>query len=102
AASGPAPAGAAPVTAPVMPGWCRRADEWLVLTEARNALGMEIRIGDRPALLAHPRLAESGVCFQQPIVAFALDHVPPRRPGGRHVARVGLRAVRAYLAARHL
>jgi hypothetical protein len=45
---------------------------------------MELWIGDRTTLLAHARLAESAVCFKEPIVTFALDDVLPGsiRTGG--------------------
>src|ERR1700730_1602292 len=52
---------------------CRRCDHRLVLTETRQALLMELRIGNRTTLFAHARLAESAVCFEEPIVTFALD-----------------------------
>jgi hypothetical protein len=45
------------------PGSCRRGDGRLVLVEARDAIGAKLRISDRSALLADPRLAESGVRF---------------------------------------
>jgi hypothetical protein len=48
-----------------------------VLTEARQALLMELWIGNRTTLLAHARLPESAVCFEEPIVTFALDDVLP-------------------------
>jgi hypothetical protein len=51
---------------------CRRCDHRLVLTEARQALFMELRIGNRTTLSAHARLAESAICFQEPIVTCAL------------------------------
>ena len=38
---------------------------------------MELGIGNRTTLFAHPRLAESTVCFEEPIVTFALDDVLP-------------------------
>jgi len=56
---------------------CRRCDHRLVLTETRQALFMELRIGNRTTLFAHARLAESAVCFEEPIVTFALDDVLP-------------------------
>ena len=56
---------------------CRRCDHRLVLTETRQALLMELRIGNRTTLFAHARLAESAVCFEEPIVTFALDDVLP-------------------------
>src|SRR5260370_39743011 len=56
---------------------CRRRDHGLVLTEARQGLFMELRIGDRTTLFAHARLAESAICFEEPIVTFALDDVLP-------------------------
>jgi hypothetical protein len=56
---------------------CRRCDHRLVLTETRQALLMELRIGDRTTLFAHARLAESAVCFEEPIVTLALDDVLP-------------------------
>src|SRR5580698_9914938 len=56
---------------------CCRCDHRLVLTETRQALLMELRIGDRTTLFAHARLAESAVCFEEPIVTLALDDVLP-------------------------
>ena len=56
---------------------CRRCDHRLILTETRQALLMELRIGNRTTLFAHARLAESAVCFEEPIVTFALDDVLP-------------------------
>src|SRR5258708_8866789 len=56
---------------------CRRCDHRLILTETRQALLMELRIGNRTTLFAHARLAESAVCFEEPIVTFALDDVFP-------------------------
>jgi hypothetical protein len=56
---------------------CRRCDHRFVLTETRQALLMELGIGNRTTLFAHPRLAESTVCFEEPIVTFALDDVLP-------------------------
>jgi Helix-turn-helix domain len=56
---------------------CRRCDHRLVLTETRQALLMELGIGNRTTLFAHARLAESAVCFKEPIVTFALDDVLP-------------------------
>jgi hypothetical protein len=38
---------------------------------------MELRIGNRTTLFAHARLAESAVCFEEPIVTCALDDVLP-------------------------
>jgi len=55
---------------------------WLVLIEARNTVLAELRIANRTALLEHPRLAKTAVRFQEPVVAFALDHILPRRPQG--------------------
>ena len=36
----------------------------------------------------HPRLAESVICLQQPLVLLALDHVLPRIPGLCYIARL--------------
>jgi hypothetical protein len=41
---------------------------------------MELRIGDRTALLAHARFTESGICLQQSLLLLAFDHVLRRRP----------------------
>jgi hypothetical protein len=51
-----------------------------LLRKARQAALMELRVGDRAALLFHPRLAKSGICPQQLVVLFAFDHVLPRGP----------------------
>src|SRR5882762_2526287 len=48
-----------------------------IASEVSQALLMELGIGNRTTLFAHPRLAESTVCFEEPIVTFALDDVLP-------------------------
>ena len=53
----------------------------------------KFRIGDRPALLAHPRLAESGISRQLPLILFTVDYVLPRRPGLRYVAGADYRGM---------
>ena len=53
----------------------------LVLSKAVEALPMKLRIGNRAAFLAHTRLAECRVSFEQTLVAFALHYVALRRPG---------------------
>jgi hypothetical protein len=68
-----------------------------ILVEARDALGVQLRVVNRTAFLAHPRGAEGGVGRHQAIVVLALDDVLARRPSG-DVARVGLRAVGDQLA----
>jgi hypothetical protein len=52
---------------------------------------MELRIGDRAALYSLPLPAKGGVCGQQPLVRLAVDHVLPRIPGPRDVARADYR-----------
>ena len=62
----------------------------------RNALGTgatELRIADRPALLAHARLPEAPAGLQQAVVVGAFDDVAPRRPVAE-IAPARLRAVR--------
>jgi hypothetical protein len=63
---------------------CRRCDHRLGLTETSQALFMELRIGNRTTLFANARLAESAICFKEPIVTFALYDVLPGsiRTGG--------------------
>jgi len=53
----------------------------LVPSKAVEALPMQLRIGNRAALLAHTRLAERRVSLEQPLVLFALHDVSLRRPG---------------------
>ena len=53
----------------------------LVSSKAVDALLMKLRIVNRPALLAHTRLAERRVVFEQPIILFAFRDVALRRPG---------------------
>jgi hypothetical protein len=60
---------------------CRRCDHRRVFPEARQALLMEFRIGNRTALLAHPRLAESAVRLQHSSVMVAMHDVLPGRRG---------------------
>src|SRR5215831_4200689 len=69
------------------------SDLGLVASKALQALAMELRIGDRAALLTHTRLAERRVCLEQPVVLFALRHVALWRPGWRNITRVDLWAV---------
>src|SRR3954451_14142928 len=52
----------------------------LVLLEAGQALRTQLRIVDRPALAAHPRVAEAHAGLQQPVVALTGDDIAPRRP----------------------
>jgi hypothetical protein len=82
---------------------CRRCDHRLVLTETRQALFMELRIGNRTTLFAHARLAESAICFEKPIVTFALDDVLPgsirmggHRCDGRQASRREGQADRSF------
>src|SRR5437764_13501840 len=64
----------------------------LILVEARQAVGAQLRIADRPALPAHARLAEAGADLQQPVIVAALDNVPARIPVAE-IAAAGLRPV---------
>jgi hypothetical protein len=64
--------------------------------ESSQALLPEFRIGNRAALFAHSRLPEPAIGFEQLIVLLAFLHIPPSRPGRRHVAGTGLRAVGHY------
>ena len=57
---------------------CRRAD---VLIKARQTIGMKLRVGDRAALLLHPRLAKARARLKEPFITLALDHVLPGRQG---------------------
>ena len=60
---------------------CRRCDHRRVFLEARQALLMELRIGNRTALLAHSHLAEGAVCLQHSSVMVALHDVLAGRRG---------------------
>jgi hypothetical protein len=60
---------------------CRRCDHRRVFLEARQALLMELRIGNRAALLAHSRLAEGAVCLQHSSVMVAMHDVLAGRRG---------------------
>src|SRR5215471_13073906 len=72
----------------------------LVLLEASKTALTEFRIGNRTAFLALTRLAELTVRFKTAIVAFALDHILPRRTRLWHIALASLRgiALRAVVA----
>src|SRR5215471_6125674 len=72
----------------------------LVPSKAVEALSMQLRIGNRAALLAHTRLAECRVSLEQPLVLFALCDIALRRPGWRNVTWVGLRTVGYQLGSR--
>jgi len=52
---------------------------------------MQFRIGNRAALYAHPLPAESGISRQQSLVRLAVDHILPRIPRRRYVARADYR-----------
>jgi len=60
---------------------CRRCDHRRVFLEARQALLMELWIGNRAALLAHSRLAEGAVCLQHSSVMVAMHDVLAGRRG---------------------
>ena len=60
---------------------CRRCDHRRVFLEARQALLMELRIGNRTALLAHSRLAEGAVRLQHSSVMVAMHDVLAGRRG---------------------
>ncbi|MGA7264509.1 MAG: hypothetical protein WBX30_26955 [Stellaceae bacterium] len=60
---------------------CRRCDHGRVFLEARQALLMELWIGNRAALLAHSRLAEGAVCLQHSSVMVAMHDVLAGRRG---------------------
>src|SRR6516164_3991575 len=64
-----------------------------VSIEARQAALMELRIGDRAALHAHPLPAEGAVCRQQLLVTLAVDDVLARIPRPRDVAPADYRTV---------
>jgi len=72
--------------------WDAGANHWLVLVEARQAAGAQLRIPDRAAFPAHPRMAEARADLQQPVVATAFDDVPACRPVAK-IATAGLRPV---------
>jgi hypothetical protein len=59
----------------------RRCDHGRVFLEARQALLMELRIGNRTTLLAHSRLAEGAVCLQHSSVMVAMHDVLAGRRG---------------------
>jgi hypothetical protein len=59
----------------------RRRDHGRVFLEARQALLMELRIGNRTTLLAHSRLAEGAVCLQHSSVMVAMHDVLAGRRG---------------------
>src|SRR5215831_13942160 len=64
-----------------------------VFLEAREAAFTKLRKGDPSTLLLHPRSSEGGVCPQQLLILLAFDHVVPRVPSLRHIARVGYRSM---------
>src|SRR5437763_6423123 len=75
---------------PITPRQGGGAYHRLILVEARQAIGTQLRIADRPALPAHARLAEAGADLQQPVIVAALDNVPARIPVAE-IAAAGLR-----------
>src|SRR5438270_4600066 len=77
---------------PITPRQGGGAYHRLILVEARQAIGTQLRIADRPALPAHARLAEAGVNLQQTVIVAALDNVPARSPIAE-IAADGLRPV---------
>src|SRR5437763_6698869 len=86
---------------PIAPRQGGGAYHRLILVEARQAIGTQLRIADRPALPAHARLAEAGANLQQPVIVAALDHVPARIPVAE-IAAAGLRPVGDELIADNL
>jgi hypothetical protein len=69
------------------------------LLEARDAIGMQLPIVDRPAFLSHTIGAKAGVRVHHRLITLAVTYVLPRRPRARPVARIGLRAIGYYLGA---
>src|SRR5205085_3697931 len=86
---------------PITPRQGGGAYHRLILVEARQAIGTQLRIADRPALPAHARLAEAGADLQQPVIVAALDNVPARIPVAE-IAAAGLRPVCDELIADNL
>jgi hypothetical protein len=72
---------------------------FVLITEARDAALMQLRIDDRAAFRAHPRLTECAVGVDQPDIAMALDDILPCRPVRGRVFDIGLRPVRHQLSA---
>jgi hypothetical protein len=54
---------------------CVRRHRRLELVEARDAVGFELRIGDRAALLADPSLTKSAIRFHEAVVPLGFHHV---------------------------
>src|SRR2546430_17435489 len=77
---------------PITPRQGGGAYHRLILVEARQAIGTQLRIADRPALPAHARLAEAGANLQQPVIVAAIGNVPARIPGAE-IAAAGVRPV---------
>src|SRR2546430_15007062 len=75
---------------PITPRQGGGAYHRLILVEARQAIGTQLRIADRPALPAHARLAEAGANLQQPVIVAAPQNVPARNPVAEKTA-AGLR-----------
>src|SRR5256885_15750903 len=76
---------------PIAPRQGGGAHHRLILVEARQAIGTQLRIADRPALPAHARLAEAGADLQQPGIVAALDYGSARLPASAN-APAGLPA----------
>src|SRR5256885_8916647 len=75
---------------PITPRQGGGAYHRLILVEARQAIGTQLRIADRPALPAHARLAEAGANLQQPVIVAALDNDPPS-PSAAQTCPAGMR-----------
>src|ERR1700738_1538667 len=67
------------------------------LLEARDAIGMQLPIVDRPAFLLYTIGTEAAVRVHHRLITLAAAYVLPCRPRARPIARIGLRAIGYYL-----
>src|SRR5205085_10024233 len=86
---------------PITPRQGGGAYHRLILVEARQAIGTQLRIADRPALPAHARLAEAGANLQQPVIVAAVDNVSALNPVAE-IAAAGVWPVCDGLVDEHL
>src|ERR1700741_2683511 len=68
-----------------------------LLAKTRDAIGMQLRIIDRPAFLLHTIGTEAAVRVHDRLITLAVAHVLLRRPRAWPIARIGLRAICYYL-----
>ena len=68
-----------------------------LLAKTRDAIGMQLRIINRPAFLLHPIGTEAAVRVHHRLITLAVAYVLLRRPRARPIARIGLRAICYYL-----